>query len=112
MQVSGGAQTTEFDIYADQYDANKHFFLAHYFKEEYNSFLANLPFVNSQINITKVEVWVTNKTGVTENSRNIVAFLDLGETGPSQDNDFADNFESDNFTNPLPGIYPDNDQGK
>ena len=56
------------------------FFLAHYFKDNYDVALANLPFVNSAINITKVEVWVTNKTGTTENTRNIVSFLDLGET--------------------------------
>ena len=33
VQVTGGAQTTEFDIYADQYESNKHFFLSHSFKE-------------------------------------------------------------------------------
>ena len=80
IEVSGGAQTSEFDVYADQYEANKHFFLAHYFKENYDNSLADLPFVNSTINITKIEVWVTNKTGATENTRNIVSFLDLGET--------------------------------
>ena len=80
VEVSGGAQTSEFDIYADNYEANKHFFLAHYFKEKYDDALANLPFVNSGINITKIEVWITNKTGTTNNTRNIVAFLDLGET--------------------------------
>ena len=36
IEVSGGAQTSEFDIYADQYEANKHYFLAHYFKDHYN----------------------------------------------------------------------------
>ena len=38
--------------------------------------------INSGINITKIEVWVTNKTGTTNDTRNIVAFLDLGETAP------------------------------
>ena len=79
IEVSGGAQTSEFDVYADQYEANKHFFLAHYFKDNYDVALANLPFVNSMVNITKVEVWVTNKTGTTKDTRNIVSFLDLGE---------------------------------
>ena len=54
VEITGGAQTTEFDIYADDYEANKHFFLSHYFKESYNTALENLPFVNSPINITKV----------------------------------------------------------
>ena len=79
IEVSGGAQTSEFDVYADQYEANKHFFLAHYFKDNYDIALENLPFVNSVVNITKVEVWVTNKTGTTNDTRNIVSFLDLGE---------------------------------
>ena len=80
IEVSGGAQKSEFDIYADQYEANKHYFLAHYFKDQYDEALKNLPFINSGINITKIEVWVTNKTGTTNDTRNIVSFLDLGET--------------------------------
>ena len=79
IEVSGGAQTSEFDIYADQYESNKHFFLAHYFKKNYDQALSQLPFVNSPINITKVEVWITNKTGTTNDTRNIVSFLDLGK---------------------------------
>ena len=101
VEVSGGAQTTEFDIYADDYESNKHFFLAHYFKEEYDDALANLPFVNSLINITKIEVWITNKTGTTNNTRNIVGFLDLGET------EIYNN--SPDFANNVFGQYPDNE---
>ena len=101
VEVTGGAQTTEFDIYADDYEANKHFFLSHYFKESYNTSLENLPFVNSPINITKVEVWVTNKTGETTDSRNIISFLDLGETG--------NNLQNIDFTTTNGGSYPDND---
>ncbi|MBG65192.1 MAG: cell surface protein SprA [Flavobacteriales bacterium] len=86
IEVSGGAQTSEFDIYADQYEANKHFFLAHYFKEKYDQALEKLPYVNSQVNITKLEVWITNKTGTTNDTRNIVAFLDLAENQPNIEN--------------------------
>ena len=39
--------------------------MAHYFKDQYDEALKNLPFINSGINITKIEVWVTNKTGTT-----------------------------------------------
>ena len=95
-------QTSEFDIYADQYESNKHFFLSHYFKDNYNTALENLPFVNSPINITKVEVWITNKTGETDNSRNIISFLDLGET--------YGNIQNTSFTTPMGGNFPDNDQ--
>ena len=101
VEVSGGAQTTEFDIYADDYEANKHFFLAHYFKNQYDDALANLPFVNSGINITRIEVWITNKTGTTNNTRNIVSFLDLGET------EIYNN--SSDFANNVFGQYPDNE---
>ena len=100
VEVSGGAQTTDFDIYADQYEANKHFFLAHYFKDQYDIALANLPFINSIINITKLEVWVTNKTGVTDNTRNVVAFLDLAETG--------ENIYNSSFIFPSGTSFPDN----
>ncbi len=109
IEVSGGAQQSEFDIYADQYEANKHYFLAHYFKEKYDNSLSALPLINSPVNITKIEVWITNKTGTTNNTRNIVAFLDLGETGPNNDNNFEeDNIYNDDFTSPKEGIHPDN----
>ena len=109
IEVSGGAQTSEFDVYADEYEANKHYFLAHYFKEKYDTALTNLPFINSGVNITKIEVWVTNKTGTTNDTRNIAAFLDLGETGPNHDNDYEEeNIWNDDFTASKGGIYPDN----
>ncbi len=113
IEVSGGAQTSEFDVYADQYEANKHYFLAHYFKENYDKALENLPFINSSVNITKVEIWVTNKTGTTNDTRNIVAFLDLGETGSNIYNGFStssggifpDNIEANNLFNALSSNY-------
>ncbi len=107
IEVSGGAQSSEFDLYADQYEANKHFFLAHYFKNNYDIALANLPFVNSAVNITKVEVWVTNKTGTTNDTRNIVAFLDLGETGtyfPSKPNGNIYNLSVNPFLVEFPNM--------
>ena len=103
IDVAGGAQTTEFDLYADQYESNKHYFLSHYFKEIYNDAMAELPYINSPINITKVEVWVTNKTGTTDNTRNIVAFLDLGESEWDMNNTIL--FSDNNLSN----FYPDND---
>ena len=50
-----------------------------YFRDNYEKALENLPLVTSDININKIEVWVTNTTSNYENSRNIVAFTDLGE---------------------------------
>jgi len=82
INVSGGAQTSNYNIKADQYDENKHFFIAQYFRSRYNGALKNLPIVNSNINITKMEVWVTNIGAATTENRNVVAFMDLGENNP------------------------------
>jgi len=79
IRVDGGAQTTNFELYADDYEANKHFFLGQYFYDNYDAALANMPVVSSAVTITNIEVWVTNRSGVTQNVRNILAFQDLGE---------------------------------
>lgn len=80
IEVKGGAQTKEFSVTADKYDANKHFFLSQYFRNNYNKSLESLPIINSGVVITKIEVWVTNKTQSYENARDIVGFIDLGES--------------------------------
>ena len=79
IDVQGGAQQNEFEVFVDEYDANKHFFLSHYFRERYDHALKILPVINSPVTITRMEVWVTNKSSDFENSRNIVAFMDLAE---------------------------------
>jgi len=79
IEVKGGAQVSEFEVPIDQYDANKHFFLSQYFRNHYEEALRTLPTINSGITITKIEVWVTNKNINVTDSRNIVAFMDLGE---------------------------------
>ena len=83
ITVSGGAQTNEFNFKADNYEENKHFFIAQYFRDNYNRFLADLPLVSSPINITKIEVWRTNIGAATQENRNIVAFTDIGEAKPN-----------------------------
>jgi len=80
VNTKGGAQTTDFTVNADQYDQNRHFFLSQYFYENYDKFASRLPFVSSGVNITKIEVWVTNKSGRYDQARNVVAFTDLGES--------------------------------
>ena len=79
IETEGGAQKSTFEIEALDYDANRHFFLAQYFRDHYNEALANLPIIRSSITINKIEVWVTNKSNQTDESRNILAFMDLGE---------------------------------
>lgn len=76
----GNKQTTSFEIKADEYDNNKHFLLGHYFFDNYDSSLRSLPLIRSGISIDKIEVWKTNKQSNFDQARNIVAFIDLGET--------------------------------
>lgn len=80
IEIEGGAQTKDYKIYGDEYEADKHFFLAHYFRDTYEQSLENLPVVSSGVQITRIEVWKTNKSANFENARNIVAFMDLAET--------------------------------
>ncbi|WP_300300112.1 cell surface protein SprA [uncultured Muribaculum sp.] len=80
VSTKGGVQTTKFSVNADQYDQNRHFFLAHFFRDNYDTFASKLPYVASGVKITRIEVWVTNKSGNYNQSRNIVSFMDLGES--------------------------------
>jgi cell surface protein SprA len=80
VSLKNGAQTTEFDITADSYDENRHFFLSHYFRDNFEKSMGRLPNLNSNVVINRVEVWITNKTFMFEQARNVVAFMDLGET--------------------------------
>jgi cell surface protein SprA len=100
-EVTGGSQTTKFDIQADAYDMNRHFFLAQYFRDNYDAALSSLPIVNSAIVINQVEVWVTNRTGAFDNSRDVIGFSDLGES------DKRDNKRLTVNSNPA-GPVPDN----
>lgn len=79
VSTQGGVQSTKFNIKADNYDANRHFFLSQYFYENYDRFASKLPHVSSGIKINRIEVWVTNKNGNYNESRNLVGFMDLGE---------------------------------
>ena len=81
VNTQGGAQTTQFSVNADEYDQNRHYFLAHYFRDNYDRFAARLPYVASGINITRIEVWITKKSGKYDQSRNFVGFMDLAEEG-------------------------------
>jgi len=78
--VQNGSQTTNFNIKADQYMVNQHYFLAQYFRDNYDSALEHLPLITEGVTITRIEVWVTNTTAATQNTRYILAFSDLGES--------------------------------
>ena len=79
ITVQGGAQTNEFNLNCLDYEENRHFFLSQYFRDHYEEALSTLPTVTSGVNITKIEVWITNTNTSTQNTRNILALGDLGE---------------------------------
>lgn len=96
ISVQGGAQTNSFFLNSDQYEENKHYLLAQYFRENFDFALSELPIVRSNVNITKIEVWVSNIGAAVNDNRNIIAFQDLGESNPY----------STNITG-YPSQYPD-----
>ncbi len=83
VAAEGGSTINEFELVATDYDANRHFFLSGAFRDKYDNALQNFPLINSEINITKIEVWVTNRNAnTTSNFRSIVALADLAEGNP------------------------------
>ncbi len=85
LTAQGGGTLQNFELFALDYDADRHFFLSHYFRNRYDAALRNYPFIDSRVQITRIEVWITNRqnriTPAQEgnNLRNIIALQDLGE---------------------------------
>lgn len=87
--LQGGSATQQFALRADDYEENRHFLLSQYFRGNFNTAMRRLPIVQSNVQILRVEVWVTNRTGATTETRDVVGFMDLGERNPFNQN-FAD----------------------
>jgi cell surface protein SprA len=103
--AQGGGTLEEFEFFARDYDENRHFFLAQYFEDNYDKSLLQYPFIdNMGLQITRIEVWVTNRNNQTENVRNVVAFQDLGESDPTPD---RVGLPFDDLGNPIPGFPTD-----
>ncbi|MGJ8743330.1 cell surface protein SprA [Polaribacter sp.] len=92
--AEAGASIQEFELQATDYDNDRHFFLSQYFINNYANSLKSYPLINSQINISRIEVWITNRTASTEDYRSIVAFADIGES------------TNDNFVNQTGAVVP------
>ena len=101
----GGATITDFNVFALDYDENRHFFLSHYFRDNYDKVLLQYPFINSNVQITRTEVWITNRTNQTNNVRNIVAIQDIGESDPDN---IGLPFPPGGFINVPARSYPNN----
>lgn len=111
VTVQGGAQTQMFNVSGDNYEANKHYFLGHYFRNNYDSWMSTLPVINTPIVINRVEVYILNINGNAEQTRNVVAFEDLGE---DTSNVWPGLLYSGGFTDPTyrikdsAGVFPHN----
>lgn len=80
VSSKGGVQLHPYEFSVTEYEENRHFFLAHFFRDRYDANMSKLPTITSGVTIKRIELWVTNKTGSYESNRNIVAFTDLGES--------------------------------
>ncbi|TRW26501.1 cell surface protein SprA [Flavobacterium zepuense] len=122
VTAQGGGTVQDFELFALDYDSDRHFFLSQYFRNLYDQALRSYPLINSRVQITRVEVWVTNRqnriNATENNSRNIIALQDLGESqltkgGLSSGADITPQTVGiDNpagfFTNPGFNLPPDN----
>ncbi|MEQ9426448.1 MAG: cell surface protein SprA [Cyclobacteriaceae bacterium] len=79
ISVESGFQGREFEVRASNYEENRHFFLGHFFRNNYERWLNGLPMILSGVNITRVEVYILNRNNDTQTLRNVVALMDLGE---------------------------------
>ena len=81
--AQGGGTIQDFEMFALDYDSDRHFFLSQYFRNRYDRSLINYPLIDSRVQISRIEIWVTNKqnrvTTTNNNLRNIIAIQDLGE---------------------------------
>ncbi|HEX8546210.1 MAG TPA: cell surface protein SprA, partial [Cytophagaceae bacterium] len=106
MRLQGGSQARDFEVKSSQYDENRHFFLGHFFRNNYEPSLDTLPTIQSGVKINRVEVWITNRVNSTVNTRNIIAYRDLGEADSAKAVLFNGNR---NYDNPIYPIgYPAN----
>lgn len=81
IQIQGGnnGQGRPFEIIASNYDDNRHFFLGHFFRDNYEKWVENTPQITSGVNVTRVEVYILNRNNDTQTLRNVVGLMDLGE---------------------------------
>ena len=97
ITVQNGTQSQTFQLKSDQYDQNRNYFLGQFFEQNYDQWNRGHPIINTGINITRIEVWETNITGAVTNTRNVVGFMDMGESKP---------YETSILTGSPVGLYP------
>lgn len=98
--AEAGASIQEFELRTTDYDNDRHFFLSQFFIDNYANSLKQYPLVSSQVNITRIEVWITNRNATTEDFRSIVALADLGELN-RPNTDYKNLVDDKNTVQPL-----------
>ena len=84
ITTQGGGTVQEFSVFALDYEEDRHYFLSQYFRDNYDESLKTYPYINSGVQINRIEVWVTNRGAQTQNVRNIIAIQDLVESNPEK----------------------------
>ncbi len=82
VNLQGGSAAQTFEIKGDEYEENRHFLLGQYFKDTYKESMKNAPAITTAVQILKLQVWVTNRNGVTIETRDVVGLMDLAEKNP------------------------------
>jgi cell surface protein SprA len=82
VNLQGSSSSQVFELKADEYEENRHFLLGQYFYDTYNQTMKNAPAITTPVQILKLQVWVTNRNGVTIETRDVVGLSDLGERNP------------------------------
>jgi cell surface protein SprA len=82
LTLQGGGVSQNINLKMDAYDVNRNFLFGQYFVNHYDTTMKSLPVINTQVQILRLEVWVTNRTGITTNAREIAGYMDLGESQP------------------------------
>ena len=116
---NGATQGRPFEIVGSNYDENRHFFLAQFFRDHFENWLSTLPQITSGVNVTRVEVYLLNRQNDTQTLRDVVALMDLGESDKAYRKDYyntivpnlspADNSNNDLYAtaSQLPSLESD-----
>lgn len=102
--AQGGGTMSTFKINAFDYEDNQHYYLGHYFLDNYDNALANYPLINSRINITRMEVYILDQGGANiETQKPVIGIRDLGDqqgVAPNNNNNNLYNQISSTIGNP------------
>ena len=102
----GGGTVQQFEIFALDYEEDRHYFLSQFFRDQYDLALQTYPYINSNIQINRIEIWVTNRGSQTQNIRNVIALQDLGEK--KIENTSLGSEISNFFIGSSDGFFPEN----